>query len=77
MFAVAWVYELAGTEHEVHRVEAATRNELLAGAISAMRKRRIKRSHQVRIVQCPDGEDTGALIQAVEDAMQQVAPKAD
>jgi hypothetical protein len=77
MFIFSWIYELAGTEHEALRIKAGSRDELLAGIISAMRKRQIKASHEMRVVQCPAGEDIGALIDDVEAAMQQVAPKAE
>jgi hypothetical protein len=74
MYRVSWIYRLLGEDHEVHQVEAATRDDLMAGVAAALRKGRIKPSHEVRILQCPDRDDADDLVDDVEHVMQQVGP---
>ncbi|WP_159716163.1 hypothetical protein [Geminicoccus flavidas] len=58
------------------RIEAATPDELLAGAASALHKKRIKPSHKLAILQCPPGK-AAELRADLEELMQQTDPADD
>jgi hypothetical protein len=76
VYIVAWLHHRPATIHEVLRIEAATPDELLAGTASALRKKRIKPSHELAILQCPPGE-AAALRANLEELMQQTDPSDD
>jgi len=57
MFVVAWIRHSPPLLHEVCRIAAMTRPELLAGVASALRKKRIQPGLELAIIDCPPSED--------------------